>query len=207
VDEFRRFPGFGAGEFVPLVDRLLQHLGHADLGRRHRGCGLWSLPQALITTTANTANGKRKCLSDCSMDASANVLRLANDARQGWCGRIERAKITIIRNDGRGPASSLACALYPDRINPVDGICVLPPTQWSGWQPGRDHRWLAAMAPDAFTKHSSQTVRIREEHFDQALEQYFQAEKCQICHQCCPTFTPKSLLIHERKRRELAELH
>jgi hypothetical protein len=47
------------------------------------------LPQALITTTANRANGKRKCLNDCSMDASANVLRLANDARQGGIARIE----------------------------------------------------------------------------------------------------------------------
>jgi hypothetical protein len=48
-----------------------------------------ALPQALITTTANRANGKRKCLNDCSMDASANVLRLANDARQGDIARIE----------------------------------------------------------------------------------------------------------------------
>jgi hypothetical protein len=34
------------------------------------------LPQALITSTANKDNGKRKCLSDCSMDASANVLKM-----------------------------------------------------------------------------------------------------------------------------------
>ncbi|WWL46332.1 hypothetical protein V5O39_07965 [Pseudomonas parakoreensis] len=34
------------------------------------------LPQALITSTANMAKGKRKCLSDCSMESSANVLKM-----------------------------------------------------------------------------------------------------------------------------------
>jgi hypothetical protein len=30
------------------------------------------------------------------------------------------------------------------------------------------------------------TLRVAEKHFDYALEQHFQAEKFQICPQCCP---------------------
>ncbi|MNY23961.1 hypothetical protein D3C86_1576490 [compost metagenome] len=38
---FRRFKA--PGELVPLVDRLLQHLGHADFRRWHRGGSFGSL--------------------------------------------------------------------------------------------------------------------------------------------------------------------
>ncbi|MNY14051.1 hypothetical protein D3C86_1472120 [compost metagenome] len=41
LDGFRRFEA--AGEFVPFVDRLFQHLGHADLGRWHAGGGFRGL--------------------------------------------------------------------------------------------------------------------------------------------------------------------
>jgi len=43
------------------------------------------------------------------------------------------AKVTIIRNDRRGLGSSLACALRQEAINPVDGNCVFPDSQWSLW--------------------------------------------------------------------------
>jgi hypothetical protein len=66
------------------------------------------------------------------MDASANVFKI-------WrmmLGRVvshesNGAKVTIIRNDRREPASSLACALRQAVINPVDGNCVFPDWQWS----------------------------------------------------------------------------
>jgi len=41
LDRFRCFQA--PGEFVPLVDRLFQHLGHADLGCWHRGGGFRGL--------------------------------------------------------------------------------------------------------------------------------------------------------------------
>ena len=43
------------------------------------------------------------------------------------------AKVTIIRNDRRGLGSSLACALRQEAINPVDGNCMFPDSQWSLW--------------------------------------------------------------------------
>jgi len=56
-----------SGEFVPLVDRLLKHLGHADFAGGMAAACSGVLPHALITATARIARGKRKCLSVCSM--------------------------------------------------------------------------------------------------------------------------------------------